>query len=389
MRDRSPAAIAAGLVTGCFVTWNVTNVGAVADPLARTYSVSLAAVGLLTTALFVTHVASQLPAGLCADRYGARTVAIAACLAAVAGNALLLTSDAFPVGLAGRLVVGLGSGAGFVSGLDLVRAGGGGPRLHGAFGAATMTGGGLALMILPSLTDNTSWRAPYATGLVLAAAALVPLALVGGLPRAGRRSASVVRDRRLLPLGALQAATFGLAVVAGNWVVSLLERQGTSSGLAGVAGSTVLFAGLVTRPWGGALAHRAVGGRRIVGFSLVAVAMGSVALAARGPLWLSALGAIVMGLAAGVPFALVFAVAQRLRPDAPAAAMSLVNMCGVLAILVGTPLAGLTFGLPGDGALAFAAIAVLALGATVFLGALPARAAEVPASGGRVAGSRY
>ena len=51
--------------------------------------------------------------------------------------------------------------------------------------------------------------------------------------------------------------------------------------------------------------------------------------------------------------------AVRLRPDAPAAAVGFVNGCAVLVILVGTPLAGLTFGLPGDGRLAFVAIGLL------------------------------
>jgi hypothetical protein len=37
-------AIVAGLTVGCFLTWNVSNVGAVADPLAETYGVSLGAV---------------------------------------------------------------------------------------------------------------------------------------------------------------------------------------------------------------------------------------------------------------------------------------------------------------------------------------------------------
>ena len=61
LRPHSRTAVVAGLVVGCFLTWNVTNVGAVADPLSGTYGVSLAAIGLLTTALFVTHLPAQLP----------------------------------------------------------------------------------------------------------------------------------------------------------------------------------------------------------------------------------------------------------------------------------------------------------------------------------------
>jgi predicted MFS family arabinose efflux permease len=59
----------------------------------------------------------------------------------------------------------------------------------------------------------------------------------------------------------------------------------------------------------------------------------------------------------------IFAAAQRTRPDAPGAAIALVNVCAVLTILVGTPLAGLAFELPSDGRVAFAAIAALAAAA--------------------------
>jgi len=215
--------VVAGLTVGCFLTWNVSNVGAAAEPLAAAYGTTLAVVGLLTAALFVTHLASQLPAGIWSDRVGPHRVALVACAAAAAGNAILLIDSSIGLALAGRLVVGIGSGAGFVAGLDLVRAGGGGSVLRGLYGGATMAGGGLALLVLPPLTEATGWRAPYATGLGLAVAAAAVDVGVRGLPRVGRGSRGVLRDTALLPLGALQVATFGLAVIAGSWIVPLLE----------------------------------------------------------------------------------------------------------------------------------------------------------------------
>lgn len=358
--------VVAGLVVGGCLTWNVSNVGAVADPLAEAYGVSLAAVGLLTTALFVTHLLVQLPAGRTADRYGSRSVALAAIAFALLGNGVLLLDDSYPLALLGRLVVGLGSGAGFVAGLDLVRAGGGGPALQGLYGGATMAGGGLALMVVPTLTDATSWRAPYWSAVLFAVAAAVPTLVATGLPRVGHAGEWILRDRHLLPLGALQAATFGLAVIAGNWAVPLLERRGSAPSAAGIAGGLILFAGILTRPAGGVLAAN-VPRRRLVAVALAGVAVGSVLLALDGPYGLAVLGALVLGLAAGIPFAVLFAAAQRQRPDAPGAAVALVNACAVLTILVGTPLAGLAFDLPGDGAVAFllvaacSALALLAL----------------------------
>ena len=145
----SERGVVAGLAVGGCLTWNISNVGAVADPLSDHYGVSLAAVGLLTTALFVTHLAVQLPAGRGADRYGSQRIALVAIAAAVMGNGILLLDEGFELALLGRAVVGIGSGAAFVAGLDLVRAGGGGSRTAGLYGGATMAGGGLALMVVP------------------------------------------------------------------------------------------------------------------------------------------------------------------------------------------------------------------------------------------------
>jgi predicted MFS family arabinose efflux permease len=317
-------------------------------------------IGLLTTTLFISHLVAQLPAGIATDRVGARSVALVTIALVVLGNVIALTTPSIAVAAVARAVAGLGSGGAFVAGLDLVRAGGGGPVSQGLYGGATMAGGGLALMTVPTLTDATSWRAPFWTAIALALAAAVPTLAARGLPRSDEQRSAPMRDRRLLPLGAVQAGTFGLSVIAGNWVVTLLERQGAGSTLAGVAGSMTLFAGIVTRPAGGVVvrAHRRRA-RAAVAVGLVGGAAGAAALASGISLGVSAAGALVLGLAAGLPFAAVFDATLRLRPDAPAAAIGLVNGCAVLAILVGTPLAGLTFSLPGDGRIGFAVIAAL------------------------------
>ena len=330
------------------------------------YDVSLAAIGLLTTALFVTHLAAQLPAGRNADRFGAQAVALVSIGAAVVGNGLLLVDAGIELALVARAIVGIGSGAAFVAGLDLVRAAGGGAALQGLYGGATMAGGGLALMIVPALTEATSWRAAYWTAALLAVLAAIPTLLASGLPRVGHAGAWILGDRDLLPIGVLQAATFGLAVIAGNWVVPLLERSGASSSVAGLVGGLILVVGIATRPLGGVLAGRGRG-RPLVAVALVGTSAGALLLALGGPLAVSSLGAFVLGLTAGLPFAVIFAAAQRTRPDAPAAAIALVNACAVLTILVGTPLAGLAFEHGGDGRLAFAAISALAASALLVL----------------------
>ena len=280
------------------MTWNISNVGAIAAVESTSYGVSLAAVGLLTTALFVTHLAVQIPGGRLIDRVGARNIGLSALAIVAAGNAVALASPTLGVGLGARALMGLGTGVGFVAGIDLVRAGLGGPFWQGAYGGSTMAAGGLALMVVPQLAGELGWRAPFWTGLVLA--------------------------------------------------------------LAGVVGGLILFAGIVTRPAGGLLMRRAPDRAwAFVATALVAGSTGVLVLAAAPPLWLAAIAALIVGLAAGLPFAPIFNTTLRLRPDAPAAAIGFVNGSAVVVILVGTPLTGLTFGLPGDGRVGFLLIGLL------------------------------
>jgi nitrate/nitrite transporter NarK len=154
----------------------------------------------------------------------------------------------------------------------------------------------------------------------------------------------------LLPLGVMHAASFGLSVVLGNWVATLLQRGGHESAhVAGLVGGLVLFLGVVSRPAGGRLLERP----RVVQASFVVGGFAIGLLSIARPLPLAIAAAAVVGLAAGVPFASAFAGAQRIRPDAPAAAVGVVNLAATIVILVGTPLVGLSFSLPGDGRIGF------------------------------------
>jgi MFS family permease len=345
--------------------WNITNVGPIADGEAKAYGVGLVTVGLFTTALFVGHLLAQIPSGRAIDLLGARRVGLVALLWVAACNAVLLATPSPALALAVRAIAGLGTGALFVAGSDYTRSSQT-PLAQGLFGGASIAGSGLAVALMPALEHPLGWRAPWWTGLVLALAAVPVLAVAPadtvrphheGLP--GR----VLSDPRLFRLGAMHAATFGLSVIAGNWIVNLLTRtSGFSHEKAGAVGTFVLLGGLVTRPFGGVLLRRRADLTRPILFgSLAAGTLGTTVLAAFTslPLGVALVAAIVAGAAAGLPFAAVFTSAQHLRRDAPGAAVGLVNGVAVLVILAGTPLAGLTFSLPGDGRIGFAVLAAL------------------------------
>src|ERR671936_2677038 len=102
-------AVVGGLAVGFAVGWNVANTGAVAGPLSDAYDVPLAIVGLLTTTLFVTHFASQIPGGRLVDAIGARRAGLGAVSVIAAGNLAALIAASFPLALGARLVIGLGT----------------------------------------------------------------------------------------------------------------------------------------------------------------------------------------------------------------------------------------------------------------------------------------
>jgi predicted MFS family arabinose efflux permease len=344
---RLVAAVSLGLAVG----WSIGDIGAVADRLSDAYGVRLGLIGLLTTSLFLVQTVTQVPAGRLIDRLGARTVGIGAVAVIAAGNAIALGGRSFGLALAARALMGLGTGSGFISGTDFAR---GDALRQGIYGGSSVGGAGLAIAIVPQLAG---WRAPYWSSLVVCG--LVLLALVAApRPELVRHPArlAVLGDRRLYPLAVLHGCSFGLSIVAGAWITALLTRHGMGHRSAAVVGALVLLLGGVTRPLGGALGRRAW---PAAWGSLAAGAVGCALLAAPVSAAVLGVGAVVVGLAAGLPFAPAIGTAQRLRPDAPAAAVGVVNGFANLTILVATPLIGLTFALPGDGRVGFAVLGAL------------------------------
>jgi predicted MFS family arabinose efflux permease len=370
--------VVAGCALGATSGWNFGNLGGIASELAGAYGVGLATIGLLTTAMVMTHLAVQIPGGKASDRLGPVRAGAMALVVLSAGNALALAAPEAGLAVAARAIAGVGTGLAFISGSALVRESGGGPLAQGVFGGVSLAPGGLALAIVPQLEEALGWRAPYWTALALALVVLVAvLALAPATAEPGRSAAAragVVRDRRLWRLAVLYSASYGLGVVLANWVVELLQRHSEmSDGAAAAAGALTLLLVVVSRPLGGwILLARPSRARAAVVASLVAGPAGTLALVAADPAWLAVLGALLVGLGAGVPFSPAFTGAAASRPDAPAAAVGFVNTAANLVVLVGTPLLGLGFSLPGDGRLGFAAVALLWVAA---LGLLPSRSA--------------
>ena len=285
--------------------------------------------------------------------------------------------------LVARLVVGVGTALCFVSGADLLRARRAPAFAQGLYGGTAMSGAGLSLALLPQVGHDAAWRVSWLSAALLAAVALPAFLFPdrNGRPapprpefHAGGRAVSVVRDRRLYPLGLLYTASYGSSLLVGNWVVTFLERAaGYSSARAGAAGALTLFAGIASRPLGGWL-----GDRRpqltlwTIRAGILVGAAGTAVLALGPPFAAGLIASAAVGIGAGLPFGPVFSGAQRLRPDRPAAAIAFVNFLANVTAVAGVPLVGLSFSLPGHGRIGLLAVACLWAAA---LAALPPSAA--------------
>lgn len=303
----------------------------------------------------------QVPAGRLVDRVGARAIGLLGQLVIAGTSALALIAPNPGLALTARLVAGVGTAFVFVGGSEYIRAAGGSALAQGGFGASSLGAGGVALALVPHVEDAVGWRAPFLTSVVVAAAGLLLLLAAPPVPVGAPQpfDAGVLRELRLLPFAWLHTASFGLSVVVGNWLPTLLTRNGPySEGEAGAIAAFTLALGVFTRPLGGWVrrSRRALVGP-LLAASLVAGAAGTLLLVAVEPPALVLLASAVVGLAAGIPFAIAFTGATDVRPDAPGVAVGVVNGVAATTILVATPLVGLTFSLPGDGRLGFVVLA--------------------------------
>ena len=357
-------ATAGGIAIGVAAGWNLAALGPVATRESHAYGVGLATIGLFVTVQFVLHMAMQIPGGRAADRWGARRSTAVGLAFLVLGNAVALPAATPALGFLGRAIVGVGTGLSFIGGSDYIRAHGGSPTLQGVYGGSSVLAPGVALALIPGFARWTGFRAPYLSTIVVVLLAGVLLALAPEAPRTVRHAAerldwSFLRDSRLYRFAAIHSFSFGFSVIVGNWVVTLLEHHGQSKEAAAAVGSLTLLLGFFTRIAGGAMLRRG-NATRIVSGSLVVGGAAAIVLALPLSLPAYVAAATVLGLAAGIPFALAFTGAAAARPAAPGAAVGFVNAWAALTIVVGTPLVGLTFSLPGDGRIGFVAVGVVA-----------------------------
>lgn len=376
-RKEQNAALVCACAVGFAFSANYTNHAPLAAALARQFGFSQVLAGLLTTGIFATHAAMQIPGGHLVDRLGSRKVLIGALAWVVIGNLGVAFAGAYWQLLAWKIFTGIGTGTCFVAGARYTHEALAGPRLHlaqGLYGGSILLGSGFVILAVPRIYVLTGWRGTFVTSAAVGCAAWLLWTLAA--PRitqqahAGGDFWRMLTAPQLWLLGLMQMASFGLAIVVGAWIVALLgSRFHLPLGQAGMVGSLVLLLGIGMRPLGGALRRR-VPVRTLLAASSLMNAAGCFLLAASwNTLSIALLAVILIGTGCGLPYAALFTRAAALFPGRAAAAMGLVNMLGIVMILFGSPLTGQVADWTGSFGGSFLALSAFSLAAcaAVFL----------------------
>lgn len=397
----APKGSLAPYALGVAVTWNISNVGGAPELIAARFDVDLASVGLLTSAVFLAQVVTQIPGGRLIDRHGPRRVGLACLLFCALGNGAILWTPDLGWAVALRFLVGIGSGVGFVAGATYIRLLGGAGQAQGVYGGFSIGGGGLAIATVAWLSQYAGWRAVFASSVVVAVAAMIAL-LVSAPTKRADPSHVALRIRPLLSspviwrLAAAQAATFGFSILVSSWlVVFLVDRDGMSPSEAGIVTGLVLVGGILGRPWGGWAAQRHPERRRLtVVLSLVAAGVSLLVLVLVPGLPTAVACTAIFGFAVGVPFGPIFDTVTRAHSAGPGLAIAVMNAPAMVLIAAGTPLMGVALSQWSRPGLAFLALGVplLALATLAQLGRGAAQAESTapssPATAGTDAGVR-
>jgi len=337
-----------------------------------------ASAGLLTTGIFLTHALMQIPGGRLSDRMGASRVMIAALAWVAVANFAIAFSGAYWQLLLWKAFAGIGTGACFAAGARYTIGMFKGRELHlaqGLYGASVVLGSGFVLFAVPQLLGAFGWRGAFL------GCSFVALAVWGwwiwAAPRTEHLTPAVgtigemMGHRELWLLGWMQMASFGLMLVVGTWITTLLKSEFQMTlKVAGLLGSMVLLLGIVSRPLGGWLAH-SMRIRTLIGASLLLNALACAALGWGHAIGLTMVAIVALGMGCGLPYAGVFNRAAVLFPGRAGAAMGFVNMVGIVMILAGAPAVGYLADLSGQFRTSFYLIGAFALLAAAASQAIP------------------
>ncbi len=375
--DMSPAgprrlwALALVSLLGLAATSNYTNHAPLLPLLMPELGFGPTLAGLLSSAFFLSAALLVVPIGALVDRVGPRPVAALGLGSSVVATIGMALARGYGDLLGLKVLAGIGSLAAFVAGVryaGLLFRGGKAHVAQGVFGGAVQLGGGGIIYALPLIAEPRGWRAAYAAAAVFLALVTALWLLAPAVPALALRGAlgSALRQGVGWLLGLVHTASFSLSMVVGTWAPTYLVREfGLDLAGASALGSLVVLLGVLSRPVGGAaIGARLLTTRRTMQLAVVLNAIGLLAMALPGrPLAIAAVGLVVLGFGASLPYSAVFNTAAAALPGNPGAAIGLVTFVSLIGTMLGAPLVGWLLERSGSFSLPFGLLAIGCLAA--------------------------
>lgn len=346
-------------------TWLMASFNSPTQPFTK------AMFGFLTTAIFLTHAAMQIPGGFLADKFGAKRVIVLALIVVSIGNFGIAFSTDYTQLLMWKFIVGIGTGSSFVAGARYVYQCIPQEKLllyQGYYGASVLLGSGFVIFVVPQVADHyKAWPPTFLLTASLAAVVfLAVLFFAPNPPDKSHPSTSLLKmlsNGQLWLLGFVQMASFGLVIAISSWITTMLKENfaDVNKLLISFIASLALLLGIFTRPIGGKLLAK-VGVRQLIISSLILNSIGCFLIAAfKGEMVADVIAILLLGIGCGLPYAGLFNRAAIIFPGRAGAAMGLVNMLGIVFILVAAPLVGNITDRTGNFNMAFISMGIFAL----------------------------
>lgn len=350
-----------------FAAW--TLVGALAPIYADTLQLSATQVGWLVAVPVAVGALARVPAGILADRFGARGVLCLLVLAQMVASAMMARATDYAGLLAIAAMLGMGGGT-FAAGAQFV--GRWFPRgaaglAFGIFGLGN-AGAAFTAWLAPVL-----WRlggAPAVAGVYAGLLALVALVFFAfARPPVGRPAATGLDLRGVLGMAGAWRLSFLYLITFGGFLALsvhlatvLVDVYGLSPTEAGAHVAAFAVVGTLARPLGGVLADR-WGGRRLLHVVFPLVTVLALALAMT-PAHLTGTAVILLlGAGLGLGNGGVTALVAEEFPTAIGTVNGLVGAVGSLGGLLLPVAQGIGQDLTGSYVFGFLLLAVLAQGA--------------------------
>ncbi len=350
---------------------NYTNHGPLIPTLVKQLEITFAMAGFLTTAIFLTHGALQIPGGALADKFGAKKLVNFALLIITVGNCLIGLSNSYYAILLLKFIIGIGTGTCFIAGARYVTTfflGKEIQRAQGVYGGSILLGSGFVIYGIPQLLPLVGWHNIFMiTGGMAGLLLVLWFFMAPETPQAAISPkinwSGVLRSRNIWLLSLAQLATFGEIIACGVWVNTLLIKSvHLVPKTAGLIGSVVLLLGIFSRPLGGLiLGYKIMTTKKLLAAACAGLALGFIWMGLSSSMGVVLLAIIFTGIMAGLPFAGIFNSARDNCPDCPGVAMGFVNTWGAIGVMIFPPIIGRLVDVTGTFISGFVLLGVVAL----------------------------